>query len=941
MDADLLPLSLGFARPAALLALPAAWVWIILLRRPWRRLSAGSRRARRREGLVTGFRLLLATLIILGLAGPQAYRRVPEQAVVFLLDVSASTQGAGDKGVSWINRALAERGTGDLAGVVAFGEEARVEETPRADPSFRRPETQISRHATDAGAALGLARTLLPPGYRQRVVLITDGRDTSGRALPETRRLAAEGVRVDVVPLDPGSGPEARVTDLHLSPTAYQGERVTAAVTVESNFTQSAEILLFRDGELLSSRPLQLQPGSVRILLESPAGDSGMHVYTARLSADADTFAENNHAAAVQKVLGPPRVLIVEGTPGEGEPLARALEAAGAGVDVTSPGGMPGDMPGWLRYQSVFLANVAASDLGTPAMEQLEVYVRDMGRGLAMVGGEQSFGPGGYGDTPVERALPVHMDLRGRARQPVTGLVLVLDKSESMSVLGLGADKMAIAREAAVRATRALTKRDLVGVVAFDEAARWVTPLGPADDPEEVGRAIGGIAPEGGTRLYPALAAAYEALTDVEADLKHVIVFSDGFTPAADYVGITEDMAGAGITLSSVEVTTCAGQCHLGPASLMETLSDIGKGRFYHVEDAAAIPDIVAKEAVTATRSFIVNRRFLPAVVSAGSLAANLPEGRPLDGYVAATAKERAEVVLISPEGDPVLASWQYGLGRAVAWTSDVRGRWSGPWLAGQDFPSLWGGVLSWLLPGNDVGGLTVVADEAGNRGLVRLEVPPGSTGTDDFTARVSAPGGESREIPLKPVAPGRYESDFPAAEPGVYLVTVGYGEGLAEAGLVVPYSAEFRAMGTDQGFLEALARAGGGEVISRHADAFAANLPPVHRVTDLWPWLLGLAALLLPLEVGNRRLDLFAALAAILARARGVSLKPGAEERDDALARASLATTERLRERKAAFRGEVPPAREAAPKEPKETDSGFTARLIEAKRKREERGTL
>lgn len=952
MPVDTLPWVIGFERPWALAALPAVWAFILYVRRPWWRLARRSRPGRRREAAVTGLRLLLTALVVLGLAGLQARRAVREQAVVFLLDGSASASAAVPAGSAWVREAMGERRPGDLAGVVSFGETPRVEDPVGADPAFRQPETAPGRHATDIGAGLRLARALLPASHRRRVVVLSDGRETTGSALDEARRLAAAGVRVDVVALDPGGGPEALLADLRLSQTAYEKERVSAAVTVRSSVDQPGEILLFRDDALVARASVRLQPGETRMVLTLDAGLPGLHVYRAELRAAEDTYAENNRYEAFQKVLGPPETLVVEGSPGEGEGLRRALAAAGAGVRVVGPGGVPSDLAGWSRYQAVFLVNVPSRALGEAAMGQLETYVRDLGHGLVMVGGDRSFGPGGYFDTPVERALPVYMDLRGRARQPTVALVLVLDKSGSMSVMARGGDKMSIAKEAAARAARALTPRDKVGVVAFDQAARWVVPLRPAGDAEALDKAVGSIYPDGGTRIYPALEEAFNALRDAGTDLKHILLLSDGFSNAGDFAALTEEMGRAGITLSSVEVSTCQGQCHLGPAGLMETLADLGKGRFYHTDDAAAVPEIFLKEAMTAARTYIVNRTFSPALVSPGPLARGLRKAPALDGYVATTPKEEAEVILASPDGDPVLAAWQYGLGRAVAWTSDARGRWSGAWLADRSFPRLWGDVLSWLLAGEGSGGLRVRAEPQGGEGRVRLEAPVEGAGSGAFQAVVIGPGGNRREVPLRPVAPGEFEGAFPAADPGAYMVSVQGRGARGETGLVVPYSPEYRQTGADRAFLERLAQAGGGAVLAEPREAFAANLPPVRRVTDLWPLLFTLAAVLLPLDVGNRRMNLWAAFAAGVARARAAlagrrpAPAPGRAE-------ASLKAIGRLRARKAAVRGLAPPPEapaggipgaSARPPEPppragRESTaggggSGFASRLLEAKRR-------
>ncbi|MDN5343921.1 MAG: hypothetical protein PWQ18_32 [Clostridia bacterium] len=879
-------MGISFTRPLWWLLLPGLAFLIWYWRRPWLLQGrASGREAYRREGRRLALRLLVAFLLAAALAGPRWISTVHHQAVVFALDASASLGPAVAAGEEWLRQALAARPPRDLAGVLVFGEKALVEVPVTASPTFRRLETAPGSAGSNIAAALHLARGLLPAEARPRVVLLSDGRDTSNEAVTAARQLAQAGIRVDIVPAGRPGEDDLRLEGLELPVRAYPGEKNTLELVVTASQAVTATLVIERDGELVASREVALQAGPNRLAFPLEAGPAGLHRYRVRLaSLNGDTIIANNEAGAIQEVLGPPRVLLVAADNREAVPLREALRATGqVEVEIATPAGVPADLAGWARYSAVFLVNVPAYALGQKSMEQLEAYVRDGGGGLVMTGGPDSFGPGGYAGTPVEKALPVKMDIAGRGEQPSLGLVLVIDKSGSMEGYAGGARKIDLAKEAAARAAAILTDRDQVGVVAFDSFPWWAVPLAPAGDREALGRQIGSIDAGGGTEIYPALAAAYQALAPAPARVKHIILLTDGMSArGGPYTELTHTLAAAGITLTTVAVGEDA------DAGMLQALAELGRGRFYATADATTIPSIFTRETVLATRSYAVNEHFYPRAAAQGPLLTGIQEVPPLDGYITATPKPLAEVDLLSPRGDPVLAAWQYGLGRAVAWTPDVGGRWSGSWLASPVFPRLAGNILSWLLPPERQGAVQVTArfqEDSGDRQVIIDVDDPGQwQQVLNYQARVMAPGGETIDVALQPAGPGRYTGRLAARETGAYVINIvrssaaaGSGAGLSgsqgvtaaggnqeavdsanlvgRTGVVVPYPAEYRCAGVDLGALQAIARAGGGTILSRPEEAFAPNLSPV-RASRTMDWLLLLlTGILWLLDIIQRRL--------------------------------------------------------------------------------------
>ncbi|MBF7083776.1 VWA domain-containing protein [Desulfallas sp. Bu1-1] len=870
-------MGVSFTDPLWWLILPALGLLAWYLRLPWLRL-AGSAIQKRRERRRLYTRLALLALLVAALTGPGLVSLIHRQAVVLALDKSASVGPALSEGERWIRETLAVKPGDATVGVVSFGRQALVEEPPGKRPDFYRAATDPGEEASNIGEALRFARAIMPGDARQRVVLLTDGRDTGNGAVAAARALRAEGVRVDVVPVGTGAGADIRLDAMHVAPRARVGENTVVETVIRSDVAAAARLFLERDGELLAARDVNLRPGENRLAMPVPAGDAGMHRYRVRVMTESraiDAFAANNEAGGVQEVAGPPRVLVLAQRAGEARALVEALHASGrVEVDVKEPGAAPRGLTGWARYQAVFLVNVPAFSLGEGVMRELETYVRDAGGGLVMTGGPDSYGPGGYAGTPVERALPVHMDIKGRGELPSLGLVLVIDKSGSMDAPAGGAAKIALAREAAARSITVLTERDRVGVLAFDSLPWWVVPPGPVENKEHLRRQIGSIQAGGGTEIYPPLLAAYQALRDLPTRVKHIILLTDGISASGgDYQALLADMRSAGITLSTVAVGAEA------DGGMLRALSELGRGRFYATADADSIPSIFTKETLMATRSFAVNERFYPRVATAGILLRGIEAVPPLDGYIAVSPKDLAETLLVSPRGDPVLAAWQYGLGRAVAWTPDTGGRWSAAWSTGDIFPRLWGNVLSWILPADNSGALQVRAEvvssgtTAGGQ-LLQIDVEDSGNWREvrHLSALVTGPDGGTREVPLEPAGPGRYEARHAVDKPGAYLVTVtgtgkDNGQVLGRGGAVAPYPPEYRETGVDMDALEAIARAGGGTVLEQPKQAFADNLPPVRARRDLTAALLALAALLWLGDVAGRRLALGQEERAVLRR--------------------------------------------------------------------------
>lgn len=864
-------LGLSFSRPVALLLLLLLVPLTVYLSRT---SLAFLRRGARRWSL--GLRLAIVVLLVLSLAGTGIVRADQRLSVVYLLDRSDSVSAeAQAQQAEYVRQAIADLREGDQAGVIVFGSDALVDRPVLPDKAAPDLASAPSTTYSNLADALRLGLAVAPGDTARRLVLLSDGRENLGSAEWAARLAGANGVPVDVVSLPSARGPEVWVESLRAPSPVRENERVSLQLAISSSVDTTATLLISVDGTALSTQEVRLVRGTNSYVQTLPPATRGFHTYSAQVVAPAgvDTRSENNRYSAYSLVLGKPRVLIVEGKAGEAEAL-RAAIAPSVDSDLVPPSSMPTGVAGLAGYDGIVLVNVPASSLTKTGMEALQVVVRDLGKGLLVVGGDESYAAGGYFRTPLEDMLPVDLNLPSKLDIPSVGMVLVIDRSGSMDVghvlNGVGVTKLSLAKEAAYQAVAQLSERDYVGVIGFDSAATWAVELQPLGDPTRFHDRIQGMSIGGGTNIYSGLQPAVQALVASKARSKHIVVLTDGVSEGGDYEGLLKQMEANNITLSSVAVGSDADEAFL------QNLATAGKGRFYSTEKGDALPQIFAHESHIAARSYLIEHPFAPARTSPSAILDGLGGLPELQGYVGTSPKPTGQIALVSDAGDPVLAQWQYGLGRVVAWTSDAKGQWATDWVTWPDFPRFWTQALRWST-GAEAGNMLQPRVEW-EGGTARITVdaaqPDGSLiGDLDVGAAVVGPNFVTSTVALRQTAAGRYEGTFSATEEGAYLVQVrGTGATVGSVGqtlgMVVPYSPEYRGVPSDNGLLGRLASLTGGRVLSldNPAASLEHNLPAARSTSDLWPLLLFLAILLLPFDVGVRRL---AITRADVARAR------------------------------------------------------------------------
>ena len=855
---------LRFERP--LLTLPAAAaVWFVVARLSL--LSARQHRLRRvLQTLTLGVSALAAAYALIGV---ELGRPLDRLAIIVAIDRSRSIDlvpGADARLNSELRVAEVGMREHDRIGTIAFGASAAVEDPLRERTILPAPQkADIGRDGTDIGAALRRALGEVPADAAARIVIVSDGVATRGDTLSAAAAAVAAGVPVDVVPLDQAKVADVRIASVRTVPRANAGEALDLRVVTGSTSPADVELRVLRDGQLIRKGNAKIAAGEDVLHLREVAGDPGFHRYDVEISAldpKLDQAPEDNSGSAFLRVRGEAVALILERDPPLAGALKKALETAAFKVTVAGLSGVPTDLAALAAYDLVVLSDIAASDLATSQLDALASYVRDLGGGLLLMGGDHSLGPGGFGKTPVEEVSPVSFDLKQERRRASLAEVIAVDYSGSMAMSAGTNTKLELANEAAVRSDELLGAGDRLGVMHVDTAVQWTVPLGPLLDKTKIAHDIRAVGPGGGgIYIDLTLENGYKALAKEHVQLKHLLLFSDGndAEERSNAFALVSSGKARGITTSVVAL----GKGSDVPA--LEHMSKLGDGRFYLIEDASRLPAVFAQETILAARSSINELSFHPQLVTAGPATRGIDftSAPPLQGYVVTLAKGRAQVHLAGPEGDPILATWAAGIGRAATFTSDYKDRWGVAWTGWDGAQRMFGQLGRDLSRRADNPRVRVEADTLGGELRLRASVIDEHGHAENFRrieVRVAGPNGFSATVPLEAAGAGAYAGSLPLSRPGAYVATAvdeQTSEALGTTAAALSAGEELRPTGTDRGLLRQITVVTGGKVRDTLAGIFSDREALRFAYQNLNQLLAVLAASFLLLAVASRRLAL------------------------------------------------------------------------------------
>ncbi len=799
--------------------------------------------------------------------------------MIFLVDRSLSCRDQEDKIREYLSQVISKLGPAQDIGVISFGKDAGVEFPPTRPPGLPKFTANIDAQGSDIASALRFAYASLPSEKNCRVVVISDGRVTSGQAREEAEASAQLGIEVSTVLLDKPTTQEILLESLQAPSQIQPDSPFEIRVTAVSNQSDVDAVLVVeaqgagqneRRSEI-SRENIKLQKGKNLFVIPQRSPSATVLRYTAHIESKQDSEPANNRAQTSVVVTGPSKVLYITARPDSANStpalaarqLQRALISSGMKLEAIYPDQLPTDLADWQAYSAILLDDVTSEQFAPVQLDWLAALVNEMGLGLMVIGGPNSFGAGGYNGTALAQTWPVNLDIRKRKNFPKTATIELIDKSGSMSEQENGVEKIQLAREAAIASLEMMSAEDKVGVIGFDEAYKWVVPLQKVTSPQALAGKIATLRAGGGTSLFGGLRSAIEALAADDSPVRHILVLTDGMVEPANFKALTKQAGENKITISTVAVG------HDADTKFLEILARDGKGKSYLANTANILPRIFSRDIVLASRHAFVEKPVAITETNAHPILKGLKWDRPLLGYNLVAPKEMpSQVLLASPDEDPILAAGRSGIGKVVAYTGDNGARWSQPWTSGGTLSQLAVQSLRWVLPEGQRSPLQceIETDSDGRRKLsVRLGNQVAELSSQAESAQVSliSPQGQILKLPLEQTAVGEYGLTLPSDQAGSWMVQVATNppkDGQSELwsrSYAVPYSAELAAVGSDPVLMESLAKAGGGRFNPSPAQVLSAPARLRKASRELWPDLLLFSLLLLPLEVAIRRLHL------------------------------------------------------------------------------------
>jgi Mg-chelatase subunit ChlD len=840
----------------------------------------------RAPGLGGHVRVAILLLLVLIAAVPVAPLGGHGRDVVVVADVSRSMPADSRGRVLEIVKLIEQqRAAGDRVGIVTYGREPRIERLPDALAEAAEFVQQVDADGTDLGGAIGLAVSLIPSERRGRLVVLSDGEANGTPVIAAAQEAAARGIPIDYRLFSRGETADIAVESLDLPTSVDEREPFQFTASVRTDRTVESQAVLFRDGVEIARTTRTFQPGSTQLTFRDLVDRPGVARYRLELTAPGDRVVENNLGDGAVRVDAPATILLVNAS-GRPDNFSRALAAGKLRVQTIAASALPQNPADLLAFRAVVLEDVPAGAAGPQALGALARWVDDLGGGLLVTGGQASFGVGGYFKSVLDPYLPVSMEVKTEHRKLSLAMAVVLDRSGSMAApAGDGRTKMDLANLGTCAAIQTLGPFDEVGVIAVDSAAHVISPLTSAAEKDRICDQVRQIqSMGGGIFTYTALVTAAKVVQESDKGTRHIVLFADAADAEepGEYIRLLETLGPLGITVSVIGL----GSETDSDAAFLKDVAARGQGRIHFTASADDLPRLFAQEAIAVARSSFVTDptgvRALPDMVLLGELPASaFPT---VDAYNLTYLRPGATMGAVTTDEyhAPVLAFWHRGLGRVAALTAQVDGTYSRRVNAWKDFQGFSVGLGRWLLGGAPPSGVQGTIERRGGEGIVRLELDPGRARALDgaqhgrsgdvraATATVLPPGARPGEapqrLPLSWVGEDVLEARFPLQRSGLYLgaVRLGTGDVLPLPPLSLPYSPEFepRADPTEgRTTLAEMARATGGTARTTWDDVFEGAGVRGRQMRDLVALLTAILLAVHVLEIGGRRLLLFAAV--------------------------------------------------------------------------------
>src|ERR1043166_480903 len=583
-----------FTHPYYLLLLVPALAWVI-----WFGWKTDVQISAWRRWIAFAIRVVIVVAIVFAIAGLQWLRPLEGMNLFFVLDRSDSVPSAQQEAAEgFVYKMSGQKKAVDQAGVIVFGGDASIDRMPNKAIAKQKIEAVVSTERTALAGAIRLGTAAFPENGQKRLVLMTDGNENIGDAMAAATQAKSQGVTMDVLPMGVSRGNDISVQKVQIPPKLKKGQSFEAKIFVQADQAQGAAVRLYRNNQLLGEQKVELTSGKNLYTFPQTLNDPGFYSYDVRVDAPGDPLPQNNRATGFAAVRGEPRILVVSADPEQDKQLASALKSAHLEISLVGVKDFPNSLAEMQSYDSIFISNLSAGDLGLDRQKLLESAVRDFGVGLVCVGGDQTYAAGGYRGTPLETTLPVSMELDSKKVLPSGAVVLVMHGMEF-------ANGNQVARDCAQGVLAALGPTEKMGVLLWDRDEHWLFPLQKAKNKKDLAEQIAGMNQGDLPSFHHMMEMAHDALKNSTANLKHIIVFSDG-DPGAPTAALMQSIVGDRITVSTVMISG-----HSGPDTMIQ-MAEQGKGRFYNVTSPNDLPQIFIKETAVILKSAIYEEPFKP-----------------------------------------------------------------------------------------------------------------------------------------------------------------------------------------------------------------------------------------------------------------------------------------------------------------------------------------
>lgn len=817
-----------FGQPVWLLALLLLIPMVYVAFRSLNTLSA------LRRWSVILMRCVLVTILVFLLARLTRLEENKITTVIAVVDRSRSIPEALlEDRLNYLEESLKYKPDQEQFALVDVAETAIISKLPSTVGLVQHRSTSIRGDQSRLAQGIQMALAIAPADTASRILLISDGNQTEGDLKEAAEIAAMNRIPVDVLPIQYRYSNEVIFERLNVPVQARSNQTISLRFVLNSNADSSGRIYLY-----LNDRPVDLQPDSADVAMPIflkggtnvntlllPVGSQGIHEFKAVYIPDdpqEDQIEANNQVSAITYVAGPGRIMVVDADGQSANGIVDLLNGCELEIERISPADLGDEITPLIDKDAIVLVNTGCENFTYDQQEMLSRYVTELGGGLIMTGGPESFGAGGWIGSPIQAVLPVDLDPPQKKQLPKGALVLVIDSSGSMT-----GEKVEMCKVAAMASVRLLSRLDLVGVVVFDAESKWLVPLQAAEDKDAINDKIRMIGAGGGTIMGPAMEDAYEALVPAEAALKHMILLTDGMTSDRDFcVQMGQKLAGTDISVSTVAV---------GPEADGQLLFDISKGtegRFYRVMKLTEIPKIFVKEAQIVRRTLIMEQPFVPQIsYSVDEILKGLSNPLPpLDGFVLTGPRGGLSRTIVSTaQGDPVVASCQAGLGRSAVFTSSLDSRWGSAWLGWNNGRRFAEQLVRWTAKPEQGRDCEITIDVQSRNADIYIEAVDQEgqyIPLSDLKARVILPNIESTELSLAQTGPGQFKGRFKADAAGSHLLSLRYKKGtqgqkeyMMQTPFMIPYAPEFNDLTDNIGLLQQVSRISGGRVIESAPD--------------------------------------------------------------------------------------------------------------------------